>query len=139
MRALVILAVVFLAVVAFVVPAYCVETQPVKAAAKGTVTKITPVGEVVEISVKDASAKEVVYKLYKETKVTKGGKVVAVKDILEKDTVMVTKKGDVIETVDIEVIPETIPVTTKTGTPITTRSGAPVTAKPVSETKPAAK
>lgn len=133
MRTLAILAVV-LAVFAFVVPAYCAEA---KAPAKGTVTKITPVGEICEITVKDASATETVYKLFKETKVTKSGKVISAKDILVKDTVTVTKKGDVVEAVDIEVIPlppakrEGVPVTTKTGAPVTTKTGEPVTTKPV--------
>lgn len=124
-----------LAVVAIVVPAFCAETAaPTAKAEKGTVTKIAPEGELVVLNIKGDTGTETVYKLLKETKVTKGGKVISAKEILVTDKVTVTKKGDIVETVDVEVIPVKVPLTTKTGAAVTTKTGAPVTSK-AAETK----
>lgn len=125
MRTLTVLAAV-LALAVFVIPAYCAET-------KGAVTKITPVGEIVEISVKDDTGKETIYELYKETKVLKGGKEVTIGDILVEDEITINKKGDVVEIVEIAVIPEAPVVTTRSGAPVTTKTGVPVTAMPAEE------
>ena len=99
------LLVVVAAMVAMVVPAFCAETKAAKVE-KGTVTKITPEAEAVVIDVKGDTGTETIYKLLKETKVTKGGKVISAEEILVTDKITVTKAGDVIETVDVEVVPE---------------------------------
>jgi hypothetical protein len=59
-------------------------------AATGKIKKITDAELVVLVTPKGKDAEEVTFILEKETKIMKGGKVVAVKDVMEAETVTVT-------------------------------------------------
>lgn len=120
MRTLAILVAVLAAAV--VVPAFCAdEIKPAAPAAapvvtNGSVTKIDLVGKVITIETKKGI--EEVVAIYEETKVSKGGKVVPIAEIVVADKITVTKKGGKTESIVVEVIPvapeaEAKPVTTK--------------------------
>jgi hypothetical protein len=67
--------------------------KPAKAATKtatGQLKKVTDTEMIVVVTPKGKSAEEVTFIIEKETKIMKGGKVVAVKDVMEAETVTVT-------------------------------------------------
>ena len=67
--------------------------KPAKAATKTVTGKVKKVSEgemVVVVTPKGKDAEDVTFIVEKETKIMKGGKVVAVKDVMEADTVTVT-------------------------------------------------
>jgi hypothetical protein len=67
--------------------------KPAKAATKtatGKLKKVTDTEMVVIVTPKGKDAEDVTFIVEKETKIMKGGKVVAVKDVMEAETVTVT-------------------------------------------------
>ena len=67
--------------------------KPAKAATKsatGQIKKVTDTEMVVVVTPKGKNAEDVTFIIEKETKIMKGGKVVAVKDVMEAETVTVT-------------------------------------------------
>jgi hypothetical protein len=67
--------------------------KPAKAATKtatGQLKKVTDTEMVVVVTPKGKNAEDVTFIIEKETKIMKGGKVVAVKDVMEAETVTVT-------------------------------------------------
>lgn len=71
--------------------------KPAKAATKsatGKIKKVTETEMVVIVTPKGKDAEDVTFIIEKETKIMKGGKVVAVKDVMEAETVTVTYAED---------------------------------------------
>jgi hypothetical protein len=67
--------------------------KPAKAATKtatGKIKKVTDTELIVVVTPKGKDAEDVTFIIEKETKIMKGGKVVAVKDVMEAETVTVT-------------------------------------------------
>ncbi len=71
--------------------------KPAKASTKsatGKIKKVTETELVVIVTPKGKDAEDVTFIIEKETKIMKGGKVVAVKDVMEAETVTVTYAED---------------------------------------------
>lgn len=71
--------------------------KPAKASTKsatGKIKKVTDTELVVIVTPKGKDAEDVTFIIEKETKIMKGGKVVAVKDVMEAETVTVTYAED---------------------------------------------